>query len=42
MIAVNFAVTRPAGTYTANLQCRATSGTVAKDDAAINVYGLGS
>jgi hypothetical protein len=42
IIAVNFAVTRPAGTYTASLQCYAEDGTVGKDDAAINVYGLGA
>jgi hypothetical protein len=42
VIAVNFAVTRPAGTYTASLQCYAEDGTVGKDDAAINVYGLGA
>jgi hypothetical protein len=42
VVAVNFAVTRPAGTYTASLQCRAVSGTVGKEDAGINVYGLGA
>ena len=42
VIAVNFAVTRPAGTYTANLRCRAASGTVGKSAAGINVYGLGA
>ena len=40
-ISPSFAVTRPAGTYTAAVQCRAEAGTVSKDDAAINVYGLG-
>ena len=40
--AVNFAVTRGPGTYTASLDCRAAAGTVGKDDAAINVYGLGA
>lgn len=42
IIAVNFAVTRPAGTYTATLQCWASAGTVGKTDAAISVYGLGT
>jgi hypothetical protein len=41
-IAVSFAVTRPAGTYTAKMQCRNNTGigTIGKDDAAINVYAL--
>jgi hypothetical protein len=42
VIAVNFAVTRPAGTYTARLKCFASVGTVGKTAAAINVYGLGA
>lgn len=42
VIAVNFAVTRPPGTYTARLQCMASIGTVGKTDAAISVYGLGA
>jgi hypothetical protein len=42
VIAVNFARDLPAGTHTAALQCRAFTGTVGKDDAGINVYGLGS
>lgn len=42
VIAVNFARTRPAGPHTAVLECRAVSGTVFKEGAAINVYGLGS
>ena len=42
VIAVNFAVERPAGTYTANLECRASAGTVSKEDAAISVYALGT
>jgi hypothetical protein len=42
VIAVNFAVTRPAGTYTARLRCFAAAGTISKDDAAISLYGLGS
>src|SRR5262245_19229946 len=41
-IAVSFAVERPPGTYTAALQCRSNTGTIGKDDAAINVYALGS
>lgn len=40
VIAINFAVTRPPGTYTASLQCTAT-GTMEKDDAAISLYGFG-
>jgi hypothetical protein len=42
IVAVNFARTLSAGTYTATLQCRAVTGTVGKNDAGINVYGLGS
>jgi hypothetical protein len=42
VVAVNFARTLSAGTYTAALQCRAATGTVGKNDAGINVYGLGS
>jgi hypothetical protein len=42
IVAVNFARTLSAGTYTAALQCRAVTGTVGKNDAGINVYGLGS
>jgi hypothetical protein len=42
IIAVNFAVTRPAGTYTATLECAVLGGTVRKDDAAISVFGLGA
>ena len=42
VIAVNFAVERPAGTYTANLECRASAGTLSKEDAAISVYALGT
>jgi hypothetical protein len=42
VIAVNFAVERPAGTYTANLECRASAGTISKEDAAISVYALGT
>ena len=41
MIAVNFARSLPAGTHTARLQCAALIGSIGKDDAAINVYGLG-
>jgi hypothetical protein len=37
---VNFATTRPPGTYTGRLNCRASSGTVGKDDAAINLIGI--
>jgi hypothetical protein len=42
VIAVNHAVTRPAGTYTASLLCRAATGSVSESDSAINVYGLGA
>jgi hypothetical protein len=41
VIAVNFARLLPAGTHTATLDCRAVLGTVGKNDASINVYGLG-
>jgi hypothetical protein len=40
VIAVNFAVTRGPGTYTATLFCRSAGGTVGKDDAAINVWAV--
>jgi hypothetical protein len=40
--AVNFARSLPAGVHTGTLQCRALVGTVRKDDAAINLYGLGA
>jgi hypothetical protein len=42
VVAVNFARSLPAGTHTASLQCRAASGTVTKNDAGINLYGLGT
>jgi hypothetical protein len=43
VVAVEFARTLPAGTHTASLQCRAvTVAAVGKDDAAINVFGLGA
>jgi hypothetical protein len=42
VVAVEFARTLPAGTHTASLQCRAVTTTVGKDDAAINVFGLGA
>jgi hypothetical protein len=42
VIAVNYAETRPAGTYGAFLQCEEISGTATADKAAINVYGLGA
>jgi hypothetical protein len=43
VIAVNFGVTEvPAGTYTVALECRASSGTVGKDDAGLVVSGLSS
>ena len=42
VIAVNFAVTRPAGTYVANLQCESGAGTVTATAEAINVSGLGT
>jgi hypothetical protein len=41
-VAVNFNRTLPAGTHTAALKCRAASGSVSKEDAAINVYGVGA
>jgi len=40
VIAVNHAVTRPAGTYNATLACQSLSGTVGKNDAAINVWAV--
>jgi hypothetical protein len=43
VVAVNFAVTRPAGTYTASIRCAEVGASVlTKDDAAINLYGLGA
>ena len=40
--AVEFARTLPAGTYPVTLLCRTLTGTITKDDAAINVFGLGA
>jgi hypothetical protein len=40
VIAVNHAVTRPPGTYSATLLCESQGGTVGKDDAAINVWAV--
>jgi hypothetical protein len=37
-----FAVTRPAGTYTANLQCAGQIGMIGKEVAGISAYGLGA
>jgi hypothetical protein len=42
MIANNFAVTGPAGTYTAHLNCKANTGSPSRNNAAMNVYGLGN
>ena len=40
VVSMDFSVSRPAGTYTATVQCAALSGTVGKDDASINVWGI--
>src|SRR5262249_9249313 len=42
-VAINYAQPDlPAGTYTGTLQCKDLTGAVGKDDATMNLYGLGS
>ncbi|HEX6229160.1 MAG TPA: hypothetical protein VFZ41_06820 [Solirubrobacterales bacterium] len=42
VIAINHAVTRPAGTYAVVMGCSAVSGALTVSNAALNVYGLGT
>jgi hypothetical protein len=41
MISNDFAVSRAAGTYTAHLNCKANTGSPSRNNAAMNVYGIG-